>query len=453
MSSTFRYWYADGQHNAPRESGWTRISQRHYKETDRAWDVPGFTAGPAEPPSWSADLLRCARAVYLADKLSRRSKADDGWTRTIHLSVPVVDPELWTSQACPVLERLLRTATGDMWAMEFHRATGDDVPNPAFYAGGCRSGEVTLFSGGLDSLSWALRRVSDGSRDALHLVTFNDAPLKSCQEAALRLVCHEKRRGRTIRRTVLPQELRERDPELRERDPLEGRLEVSSRTRGFLYAVAGLHVAAVNELPTVEVPENGQVAFNPPLSPARAGACSTRSVHPWTLHLLNQLISAVGGSVRVENPLWRETKGGVCAAIREAGVTPSEAALSVSCGRSPVHYGRSDVAHCGCCFPCLIRRSGLLHAYGCDATEYRRNPWDLPLPSQRRENEPTEDWRALSRWLRAPFTAADVAADLPLPPGWSPQHLHNVIAAGRGELSRLPQLPPGRHHLPEPHGV
>src|SRR5690606_2923543 len=81
-----------------------------------------------------------------------------------------------------------------------------------------------------------------------------------------------------------------------------GKLERSSRSRGLLYLAAAVHAAAAHGVRRVDVPENGQLAVNPPLTPSRLGALSTRSVHPWTLHQLNELIDAVGGDVVVYNP-------------------------------------------------------------------------------------------------------------------------------------------------------
>ena len=71
-------------------------------------------------------------------------------------------------------------------------------------------------------------------------------------------------------------------------------LEPSSRSRGLLYVAAAVYAAAAHGARTVLVPENAQLAVNLPLSPSRAGACSTRSVHPRTLSLLNNLIAQAG---------------------------------------------------------------------------------------------------------------------------------------------------------------
>ncbi|MFE5038474.1 7-cyano-7-deazaguanine synthase [Streptomyces sp. NPDC056683] len=170
---------------------------------------------------------------------------------------------------------------------------------------------------------------------------------------------------------------------------------------------------------TVHIPENGQLALNPPLTPARSAAWSTRSVHPWTLDRLNALVSAVseaGSMVEVVNPWAGLTKGDVCKAGGAAGLTPTDLEATWSCGKPPARRsGGPPIANCGVCFPCLVRRSGLLHANGTEPTTYEAEPWDNGLSHVR-----GTDWRALQQWLLRPFAMIDVVTDTPLPPGTDP---------------------------------
>ena len=59
----------------------------------------------------------------------------------------------------------------------------------------------------------------------------------------------------------------------------------------------------------------------PPADPEPSSGLFTRSAHPRTLNLLNQLITALGGGVTVMNPLKDLTKGEVCDLALEAGLT------------------------------------------------------------------------------------------------------------------------------------
>jgi queuosine biosynthesis protein QueC len=187
---------------------------------------------------------------------------------------------------------------------------------------------------------------------------------------------------------------------------------------------------------TVNVPENGQVALNPPLTAARSAACSTRSVHPLTLHHLNALIaliSAGASGVRVVNPLAHLTKGGVCRLACSAGLSSLDLAATLSCGKPPVrqrHGSRS--ANCGVCFPCLVRRSGLLQTDGGDLTIYEASPWSDALSPHR-----SRDWRALQLWLHTRYTLDDLLADTPLPPSTDTAAVLDVIRRGREELAQF----------------
>jgi queuosine biosynthesis protein QueC len=211
--------------------------------------------------------------------------------------------------------------------------------------------------------------------------------------------------------------------------------EPSARSRGLLFTTTAIFAAAAHGVAEVSVPENGQLALNPPLTASRAGACSTRSVHPQTLHLLNALIESIGGNIRVTNPFEHRTKGEVCAAALEAGLKEAVLWKTVSCGHPPNQRGNGTQANCGYCFPCLIRRSGLRQATGHDQTPYNSGP-DAWLSDKH-----GDDFRAVWQWLQRPFTRRDLVADCALP-NMSAGHLIgwvNTIRRGRHELATMLQ--------------
>jgi 7-cyano-7-deazaguanine synthase in queuosine biosynthesis len=274
---------------------------------------------------------------------------------------------------------MLRTLTGDHWEVEFRGSYAATNVPLTFES---RAAEVALFSGGLDSLSWAAQRATFRTSEELLLITFGEQNFGDLQEIAYDSIY--RRRSRPVRHITLSQTVRIQDKE-------QSALERSTRSRGFLYAATAVRAAAAEGAPLAHIPENGQLAINPPLSPGRAAACSTRSVHPWTLHLLNQLIVAVadGPVVQVQNPLAHLTKRQVCRTARNAGLTPADLAATLSCGTPPQRRPYSSgLANCGLCYPCLVRRSGLL---GIDNTAYQSSPWDTRLTWDQAEH-----WRAPS---------------------------------------------------------
>ncbi|MGA5000782.1 hypothetical protein ACPCB7_22445 [Streptomyces arboris] len=427
----------------PPDPPWRPLSDALY------WESPARTPdrrnlfGPA--PDWADDLQRVARAVFAADRCTPRKAAFDHWTRHIRLSVSVVSPDAW-SRALPHLTTLLGTVTGDRWEVEFRPFHADERPRarPLPFGPEEYAHEVALFSGGLDSLGWAAQRAGTGGPGALLLVTLGERNFEALQDAvyeAVRLRAQQERSPRLLRRLVQSQSVR---PKAAGATP-----ELTTRSRGLLYAATAVHAAAAERVPVVHVPENGQLALNPPLSAARSGACSTRSVHPWTLHHLNQIIAEVAdtprSAVRVVNPFAGLTKGEVCAAARDAGLPQSVLEATLSCGAPPTRRPPGGgqpalprVAHCGLCFPCLVRRSGLRYAYGEDRTPYAADPWDLSLNPNR-----TAHWRALQRWLDRPCTVLDLIADTPLPPDARPAELLAVVDRGREELRALVDRAPG----------
>ncbi|WP_436991787.1 7-cyano-7-deazaguanine synthase [Streptomyces sp. enrichment culture] len=315
------------------------------------------------------------------------------------------------------------------WNVDFRPLAGHRVEEAMIFPGDSRASEVALFSGGLDSLSWAATRSRADDPRPLLLVMFREIGLLRLQQRVYKAV---ERLGGPRPVMLLPMS------QTPAGDGSGLRLETSSRTRGLLYAAGAIRAATAHGVATVHIPENGQVALNPPLTPARSAACSTRSVHPRTLAGLNAVIAAVsdaGSAVRVVNPLAQLTKGEVCRAGRDAGLTPADLESTLSCGKPPTRRsGGPPIANCGVCFPCLVRRSGLLHADGTDGTRYEASPWANDFPFDR-----GTDWRALQRWLLGRYTLTDVLTDAPLPPGTDPASALDVIRRGREELARLLQ--------------
>ncbi|WP_406145400.1 hypothetical protein [Streptomyces sp. NBC_01012] len=424
-SEQFLWWRGHHRDRSP-DDRWTDIGEDAFQEDEHRTHGRHRLPGPV--PEWAEDLLRIARAAFIADKYVRRARAGDRWTRHIHLSVPVTEYERWRSEAVHhQLAGLLQILTGDLWNMEFRPLTGHQVNDAMVFPDAPRASEVALFSGGLDSISWAAARSRSADSRPLLLVMFREIGLLRLQKRVYKAV-EELSASRPVTLLQMSQTPRGDGSGLR--------LETSSRTRGLLYAAGAIRAAAAHGVATVHIPENGQLALNPPLTPARSAACSTRSVHPRTLSHLNAVVGAVGegsGAVSVINPWAQLTKGEVCARGRDAGLARSDLEATLSCGKPPTRRsGGPPIANCGVCFPCLVRRSGLLHAHGADATQYETDPWAIDPRSVR-----GTDWRALQRWLLGRYTLTDVLTDTPLPPGTDPVAAFDLIERGRGELVRL----------------
>ncbi|WP_158610036.1 7-cyano-7-deazaguanine synthase [Micromonospora musae] len=387
----------------------------------------GLLAGADEPlqalaevarerPVWAQDLVHLTRAVYLADKMSLRATAEDGWSRQIDLSVQVQAPGIWAGPALGLLSRVAETLTADQWTISL-RPGASAWPHQQRAVADTPVAEVALFSGGLDSFAYTAERSQVPAGDVL-LVSYYEPQWKGQQDRALGAIRAVSRR--TLRQLQASQQISVR----------RQKLEPSARTRGLLYVATAVYLAAAHDVPRVAIPENGQLALNAALTPARAAACSTRSVHPYTLSLLNQMIRSVGGSVAVVNPYLHLTKGEVCQRAIEAGLPQMTlTSTTLSCGRPP----RSQPElHCGCCYPCLVRRSGLLASVRADDTSYAKDVWTLPG-----DVRAAADRRALHRWLDNPFNLRDLVTDMPLPNELDLAPLIDVVQRGRTELAQM----------------
>lgn len=353
--------------------------------------------GPISTTAW--DFLAVASAVFAADRFVLRAGSPDGWTRSIGLRVSVLDPAPWLSQV-DALTRALRFLTGDVWHLEI---TGGGSPPPDVRLRPHSYDAVCLFSGGLDSFLGALHLRESGGR-----------PLLVSQGSA---------------KEISPQRILEAGLGLAG-DRFEGRIrerwrqpyEPSTRSRSLLFYGYGVVAAAACGLNRLIVPENALIAINPPLTRRRIGSLSTRTVHPYLLSTLNEVLAGVGLDVRIDNPFFATTKGEMLGQARHPQLARL-ASQSYSCGK-----GKRGNGQCGRCVPCLIRRAAFDAAGVRDGTPYlnelrdsARND-DVLAARQGAARSVGMDSRQLERWvLRSGPLPTDQAA-----------RVATVDAVGRG---------------------
>lgn len=374
----------------------------------------------AHAPTWAADLRTIARIAFWADKRIKREWAPDRWTREVKVEVGVKEPEPWTNDALQLLSQTLTALTGDRWMLSVYHDEGEQRTAPLPEVDGWRADEVALFSGGLDSGAYAAQQIA-GSDKRMLLLANDHADSGKLQRTLASQLAHLRPDAAAVKLFQVRDE-----PSGDRADGRNRKWEGSTRSRGFNFIASGVHVSSGHGLKRMAVPENGQVAVNPPLTAGRVSSGSTRSVHPWIIEQLNRLIEMVGGDVVVENPFLSLTKGDVAKVAKDAGVPSSSIQLTESCGQHPVQKGPGG--NCGYCFPCLIRRSGIHAAFGYDPTIYRYRLDELQTAPQ------LEHLRDIQRWLARPFTITDLVAATALPSNVESSVLFSVIERGRSEL-------------------
>jgi hypothetical protein len=419
-NSTYRYYYGqrDRSTDAAARAG---LNDRYFHASKDRFEDLVRPAG-LSVPIWAQDLFRIAKATHLADRKSKRDVAVDKWTRHIDLLIQVQDCEPWQGSALNDLHLLLGTLTGDNWQVSLCPGAHTEGPQDALFHDDPVP-KVALFSGGLDSTSYAAEQIL-AHHERLLFVTYSVPKLNRPQ------------------REIFDSIADPAHPPLRPIPQQVSGGDLSNRSRGFLFVATAIYAAATHRSEEVVVPENGQLAINSPLTPARLAACSTRSVHPRTLMLINRIIAAVSNQpLKVHNPYLRLTKGQVCRRALDAGLSPEVLAQTVSCGSPPILRRKDLPYHCGCCFPCLVRRSALLTSADIDTTAYARDFWEVEST-----RDTADDAYALRSWLSRPFTTRDLIADIPLPPNVKPADLMPMLVRGRKELSHMiEELVPSTH--------
>lgn len=302
------------------------------------------------------DLLTIAMAVTAADTFVSKYEADDGWSRELCLHIPLFAPDSWT-RAVPLLEQALHFLSGDQWRIRILEG-GHPIPVPqnrGRLVNVVHHDSVSLFSGGLDSAIGALDLIAQGRRPVL--------------------ISHSYR-GDADRQSFiwrqLPVQLARFSAIANPVSWLNRSNDVQMRTRSFNFLAFGALVAstmaerglAASPL-DLFVPENGLIALNPPLTPRRIGALSTRTTHPHFIQLMQQVLEAVNIPVQITNPYATHTKGEMVRHCAYQATLGAIAQQTVSCGK----WKRTNM-QCGKCVPCLIRRASFHAAGYTDTTQY-----------------------------------------------------------------------------------
>lgn len=321
----------------------------------------------------ASDFLFFAGAVYASDKMTvREDHAEDRWTRTINVEIPLIDPKKW-DLVKKNWEDCIGFLTGDRWNFTFVQADRrpferrtNRIKRPLCLL---PASTVSLLSGGLDSFAGSIKYLEDHPFEPLIVSSHYDGKVsgpKSDQSNVLRILQqHYPNRLQQVRIRVGVGSHSKADQDF----------ETSFRSRSLVFlAVAFATASTMKNSPSISIPENGAIALNYPLNPSRRGSCSTRTVHPHFLRLLHDCLSQVGLTNAILNPFEYLTKGEVNHTVAATKAFNSGFHLTNSCAKSGHKRTWQDLtAHaCGRCVPCLYRRASL-HKVGMDSDRYGNN--------------------------------------------------------------------------------
>lgn len=329
-------------------------------------------------PDVAQDFLCIAACIYAADKALARSATEDKWTRDIAIEIPVEHVGVW-SRAAHDLSETVSFLTGDTWTISFRkgekrliqkRARTRIVRTPHFSASA-----VCLFSGGLDSYIGAVDWLTGNAAEKLLLVGHYDRHVAGPAK--------DQRDLREALAVAYPGRFSFAQTQI---GLASGSADTNFRSRSLLFIALGCYFAELlGPLIPVLIPENGPIAVNFPLTPARRGSCSTRTVHPYFITRLNDILHTAGISNPVVNPYALKTKGEMVNECKNQSLLRANAVKTRSCAKinHRESWTNKRARACGKCIPCLFRRASLfsrgldVEAYG-DQVELISSRTDLP---------------------------------------------------------------------------
>lgn len=343
------------------------------------------------------DLLDLAVAIYVADESAPRVSTQDRWTRSFNIITPVRSPRIW-KRTERQLAGTLSFLSGDRF--QFAWPERSILPGigrhrthlPLGFDAAC------LFSGGIDSLLGAYDLLKANRR--VLLIGHAADSITSTAEGRIYKELLRQFPDRVGFARCWARRARRREAVFGRSDMMED----THRSRSFLFLSLAVAIASACGIDEVFIPENGLIALNPPLGPARLGTLSTRTAHPRYLASFNQVVNRLGvfsGAVR--NPFLFLSKTDMVVASDPA--CHPLLRQTVSCSHAtnvPRWAGRGDLEHCGYCVPCLYRRTAMIAAGLDEPQTYLQNIFaDAFTMTPRR----TADFRALTAFAKRVATA------------------------------------------------
>ncbi|WP_412049473.1 7-cyano-7-deazaguanine synthase [Hoeflea sp. Naph1] len=309
-------------------------------------------------PSLLFDLLEIAAYIYCADQRASRgtdtlSQAGAAWRRSMHFTIPVRNPDVWSgSELQDALRKTIGFLSDDTYEFTFVRADEPFAENDAYFeqlsdqAGDIE--EVALFSGGLDSFAGAIEFiVANGHRTAL--VGHHSSPkVFAAQKALFEHLKHAVAPGRV---QYVPVNITNCGVQA---------TEYTQRTRSFLYASLAYVIARMFGKGGFTFFENGIVSFNLPIAQDVLGGRATRTTHPKVIRGFAEIFSLLAEEpIEVRTPYIWLTKRDIVERIVQQGFGHLIGG-TVSCAH-PMQWTK-EVRHCGVCSQCIDRRFAILSA-------------------------------------------------------------------------------------------
>lgn len=282
----------------------------------------------------ACDIVNVMLSVFDGD-ISTGGNPSNKSPRIISVTAKVYDIEKW-NQSKKKLVELLNWVSGDIFTIFFEKNEElfDTFP---LEIPSSQKQCITLFSGGLDSLSGAYYNFSnDISSD---YVGYVNKPEEGTRQIKLQ----------SFYRKVFAA----RGSEIDVRNKYQkSKTFYFQSTRSLLYLSLAISRAISNSTKEIRMYENGILSLNPEF-----GRYTTKTTHPKTVYLYNQLLFSLDYDIRILNKFEYQTKGEIIDNMDFE--FKSQIRNTFTCGRSRAGKDYNHTGQCGTCIPCVLRKISL----------------------------------------------------------------------------------------------
>lgn len=301
------------------------------------------------------DIVDVFSSVYFLDIMTKRNN-DEG--RTYSVKVPVSNIALWGENR-NLLEKLIRFVSRDNVTFEFIEKNKKFSGSSLELDFGVFD-NVTLLSGGLDSYSGAYKNINVGT-NAIYV--------------GYKLNTFEQSKQEDIRSFVMEKHI-DSIGYFFEKINCK-KIEYTQATRSLLFLCLATAVAYKHKAKSVLIYENGFLSLNP----FKNGRFTTKTTHPKTIQIFNNILNSLGLEQKIKNPFIFETKGSIINNLNEEFKV--QISNTHTCSKSRQHSHLMDKKkQCGTCIPCVLRKISL-SAY--DNEKYDIEVYDVGYNSKRKD--------------------------------------------------------------------
>lgn len=314
--------------------------------------LPDFVRSVHHLPDRIKDLLEIASYVYAADRKTSRGTLDaveyQHWARSFKFIIKVRDIKFWNSALVKrKLNEVLTFMTGDhSYDFQFESGRASHpyslFDNEQFQINDSKNLSIVLFSGGLDSLTGIIERLST-TDETLCLVSHQSGQPGTAKTQRALFESLNKRFGNRCLHYKFYCSLTGKHA-----------AEETQRTRSFLYTSIAFGLSKAIGKNDMYIFENGVTSINFPKRQDLVNARASRTTHPKTLALLTSFFNLIYDSpFEIKHPYLLKTK---CDVIQTLIDVDGKDLISTSVSCSKTFLNTSQFTHCGVCSQCVDRR-------------------------------------------------------------------------------------------------